>query len=112
MGGFNPQSSGMNRVRAHRRYKVNLHPLSVRHGGTTITVQACTRCRRTMRKTAWAAGRFTPGTPALLMAPAHASLSSQIVIGPSLTSSTCISAPNTPRATSTPCASTASAKTA
>jgi ribosomal protein L28 len=52
MGGFNPQSSGMNRVRAHRRYKVNLHPLSVARGGTTVTVQACTRCRRTMRKTA------------------------------------------------------------
>ena len=24
MGGFNPQSSGMNRVRAHRRYQPNL----------------------------------------------------------------------------------------
>ena len=27
MGGFNPQSSGMNRVRAHRRYQPNLQPL-------------------------------------------------------------------------------------
>jgi ribosomal protein L28 len=52
MGGFNPQSSGMNRVRAHRRYKVNLHPLTLSEGGRTTTVQACTRCRRTLRKTA------------------------------------------------------------
>ena len=28
MGGFNPQSSGMNRVRAHRRYQPNLQPLT------------------------------------------------------------------------------------
>ena len=26
MGGFNPQSSGSNRVRAHRRYQPNLQP--------------------------------------------------------------------------------------
>ena len=29
MGGFNPQSSGMNRVRAHRRYKPNLQPFAL-----------------------------------------------------------------------------------
>ena len=29
MGGFNPQSVGMNRVRAHRRYNVNLQPLVI-----------------------------------------------------------------------------------
>ena len=29
MGGFNPQSSGMNRVRAHRRYQPNLQPLVI-----------------------------------------------------------------------------------
>lgn len=52
MGGFNPQSSGMNRVRAHRRYKVNLHPLAVEEKGRTVKVMACTRCRRTLRKTA------------------------------------------------------------
>jgi ribosomal protein L28 len=52
MGGFNPQSSGMNRVRAHRRYKVNLHPLKIERSGTTVTAQVCTRCRRTQRKTA------------------------------------------------------------
>ena len=52
MGGFNPQSSGMNRVRAHRRYKVNLHPLKIERRGTLATEQVCTRCRRTLRKTA------------------------------------------------------------
>jgi ribosomal protein L28 len=52
MGGFNPQSSGMNRVRAHRRYKVNLHPRAVEEKGRTVKVMACTRCRRTLRKTA------------------------------------------------------------
>ena len=30
MGGYNPQSSGMNRVRAHRRYQPNLQPLDDR----------------------------------------------------------------------------------
>jgi ribosomal protein L28 len=52
IGGFNPQSSGMNRVRAHRRYKPNLHPLTLQEGGKTVKVVACTRCRRTLRKTA------------------------------------------------------------
>jgi ribosomal protein L28 len=52
MGGFNPQSSGMNRVRAHRRYEVNLHPLVTRQGSRAVTVLACTRCRRTQRKSA------------------------------------------------------------
>jgi ribosomal protein L28 len=52
IGGFNPQSSGMNRVRAHRRYKPNLHPLTLQQGAKTVKVQACTRCRRTLRKTA------------------------------------------------------------
>ena len=33
MGGFNPQSSGMNRVRAHRRYQPNLQTLAVVEGG-------------------------------------------------------------------------------
>lgn len=51
MGGFNPQSSGMNRVRAHRRYQPNLHPLKMAVGGTQKTLQICTRCRRTLRKT-------------------------------------------------------------
>jgi ribosomal protein L28 len=52
MGGFNPQSSGMNRVRAHRRYQPNLQPLLIEQGGTTRRVLVCNRCRRTREKTA------------------------------------------------------------
>jgi ribosomal protein L28 len=52
MGGFNPQSSGMNRVRAHRRMEPNLQPLRVERGGTATRILVCSRCRRTMRKTA------------------------------------------------------------
>ena len=52
ISGWNPQSSGMNRVRAHRRYKPNLHPFDTQEKGKTVTVMACTRCRRTARKTA------------------------------------------------------------
>ncbi len=50
MGGFNPQSSGMNRVRAHRRYQPNLQPMVVVTGGTATRTLACTRCRRTQTK--------------------------------------------------------------
>jgi len=51
MGGFNPQSSGMNRVRAHRRYQPNLQvtTMPAKNGGTE-KVLACTRCRRTLTK--------------------------------------------------------------
>ncbi|HUG48315.1 MAG TPA: L28 family ribosomal protein [Candidatus Limnocylindria bacterium] len=50
MGGFNPQSVGMNRVRAHRRYQPNLQPLRLAtHGGRRVLV--CNRCRRTLQKT-------------------------------------------------------------
>lgn len=52
MGGFNPQSSGMNRVRAHRRYQPNLQLLQIERDGRMVTALACTRCRRTLRKTA------------------------------------------------------------
>ncbi len=52
MGGFNPQSSGMNRVRAHRRYQPNLQPLAVPEGGVVTTKLVCTRCRRTATKKA------------------------------------------------------------
>ncbi len=53
MGGFNPQSSGMNRVRAHRRYQPNLQPFTQRdHKGLATKVLACTRCRRTSLKSA------------------------------------------------------------
>jgi len=52
MGGFNPQSSGMNRVRAHRRYQPNLQPLTIDKGGRPVKELVCTRCRRTLTKTA------------------------------------------------------------
>jgi len=44
MGGFNPQSSGMNRVRAHRRF-------TIRENGVETKALVCTRCRRTSLKT-------------------------------------------------------------
>ncbi len=50
MGGFNPQSSGMNRVRAHRRYQPNLQVTTLTKDRTTTKVLACTRCRRTLTK--------------------------------------------------------------
>jgi hypothetical protein len=50
MGGFNPQSTGMNRVRAHRRYDVNLQPLVISAGGRSQRALVCTRCRRTQMK--------------------------------------------------------------
>jgi ribosomal protein L28 len=52
MGGFNPQSSGMNRVRSRRRYDVNLQQLKVYEGGRVTRTLICTRCRRTMVKSA------------------------------------------------------------
>src|SRR6476619_6448720 len=52
MGGFNPQSSGMNRVRAHRRYQPNLQPLVVTVAGKPEKRLVCTRCRRTLNKNA------------------------------------------------------------
>jgi ribosomal protein L28 len=51
MGGFNPQSSGMNRVRAHRRYQPNLQPLTLPTPTGAMKRQlVCTRCRRTIAK--------------------------------------------------------------
>jgi ribosomal protein L28 len=52
MGGFNPQSSGMNRVRAHRRYQPNLQPLLIEQNGVATKALVCTRCRRTLTKKA------------------------------------------------------------
>ena len=52
MGGFNPQSSGMNRVRAHRRYQPNLQPLLIEQDGVATKALVCTRCRRTRTKSA------------------------------------------------------------
>ena len=50
ISGFNPQSSGMNRVRAHRRYKPNLQPLVIEQKGVPTKALVCTRCRRTLTK--------------------------------------------------------------
>lgn len=52
MAGFNPQSSGMNRVRAHRRMQPNLQPLVINQRGTATRALVCTRCRRTQLKSA------------------------------------------------------------
>ncbi len=52
MGGFNPQSSGMNRVRAHRRYQPNLQQLLITKDGKQVKELVCTRCRRTLMRTA------------------------------------------------------------
>ena len=52
MGGFNPQSSGMNRVRAHRRYQPNLQPFVINRNGNPAKALVCTRCRRTSTKSA------------------------------------------------------------
>ena len=52
MGGFNPQSSGSNRVRAHRRYQPNLQPYLITKDGTATRALVCTRCRRTATKSA------------------------------------------------------------
>jgi ribosomal protein L28 len=53
MGGFNPQSSGSNRVRAHRRFQPNLQPyVIVGKDGVPAKALVCTRCRRTATKSA------------------------------------------------------------
>jgi ribosomal protein L28 len=52
MGGFNPQSVGMNRVRAHRRMTANLQPMRLEQNGKTTRTLVCTRCQRTLQKTA------------------------------------------------------------
>jgi ribosomal protein L28 len=50
MGGFDPQSSGSNRVRAHRRMQPNLQPLVINVKGVPTKTLVCTRCRRTQLK--------------------------------------------------------------
>ncbi len=50
MDGFNAQSSGMNRVRAHRRFKPNLQQASLQVGGKTVKALVCTRCQRTISR--------------------------------------------------------------
>ena len=49
--GWNPQSVGMNRKRALRRWLPTLQPMTVRAAdGTVSKVRACSRCRRTAQK--------------------------------------------------------------
>jgi ribosomal protein L28 len=50
MDGFNPQSSGMNRVRAHRRYQPNLQKTTIELDGKQVRTLVCTRCTRTMSR--------------------------------------------------------------
>ncbi|MBA2263527.1 MAG: 50S ribosomal protein L28 [Chloroflexi bacterium] len=48
--GWNPQSVGMNRKRALRRWLPNLQPMTVVTDGKVSKVKACSRCRRTAQK--------------------------------------------------------------
>jgi len=48
--GWNPQSVGMNRKRAGRRWVPNLQNLTVVRDGQSVSVRACARCRRTATK--------------------------------------------------------------
>jgi ribosomal protein L28 len=52
MDGFNAQSSGMNRVRAHRRYRPNLQQTTIQQNGKSVKTLICTRCQRTMSREA------------------------------------------------------------
>ena len=52
MGGYNPQSTGSNRVRAHRRMQPNLQPFVITENGLPTKALVCTRCRRTATKSA------------------------------------------------------------
>jgi ribosomal protein L28 len=48
--GFIAQSSGMNRVRAHRRFQVNLQQTTVQVNGKSVKALVCTRCQRTLSR--------------------------------------------------------------
>jgi large subunit ribosomal protein L28 len=48
--GWNPQSVGMNRKRALRRWLPNLAQITVVRDGKPVRVKACSRCRRTEQK--------------------------------------------------------------
>jgi ribosomal protein L28 len=48
--GWNPQSVGMNRKRALRRWLPNLQPMTTVTNGKVAKVNACSRCRRTAQK--------------------------------------------------------------
>jgi large subunit ribosomal protein L28 len=48
--GWNPQSVGMNRKRALRRWLPNLQPMVVQRNGSPVRIKACSRCIRTAEK--------------------------------------------------------------
>ena len=48
--GWNPQSVGMNRKRALRRWIPNLQSTLIQRDGKTVRVKVCSRCRRTAEK--------------------------------------------------------------
>lgn len=48
--GFNPQSVGMNRKRALRRWLPNLQAVTVQRGGRSVRLRVCSECRRTLEK--------------------------------------------------------------
>jgi ribosomal protein L28 len=50
ISGFNPQSVGMNRKRAWRRWLPNLQSLTIQRNGRSVRVRACSECRRTLEK--------------------------------------------------------------
>ncbi|HEX7591801.1 MAG TPA: L28 family ribosomal protein [Candidatus Limnocylindrales bacterium] len=50
MDGFNAQSSGMNMVRAHRRFKPNLQQTTIQVAGKAVKTLICTRCQRTLAR--------------------------------------------------------------
>ena len=50
MTGWNPQSVGMNRKRALRRWLPNLQTITLQRGDRMVRVKACSRCRRTTEK--------------------------------------------------------------
>ena len=50
MDGFNAQSSGMNKVRAHRRFRPNLQQTTVQVNGHPVKTLMCTRCQRTLSR--------------------------------------------------------------
>ena len=47
---FNAQSSGMNRVRAHRHFHVNLQQTTLQVNGKSVKATVCTRCQRTLSR--------------------------------------------------------------
>ena len=50
MDGFNAQSSGMNKVRAHRRFHPNHQQATLQVDGKSVKTLVCTRCQRTLSR--------------------------------------------------------------